>query len=82
MLQPEQRLALAVLEDAVRSWHRFAVVPGRRAERRRHELLAWFTSDETGAPFAFANVCDHLGIDLGFLRARLVVQRVIPQVAA
>lgn len=71
VLQPEHRLVLAVLEDAIRSWHRFAGAPGRCAARRRHELLAWFTSEETGAPFAFANVCDHLGVDRGFLLTRL-----------
>jgi hypothetical protein len=72
-LQPEARLLLAVLEDAVRVWRQCGRLQGRRAARLRAELGAWLLSDAADHPFAFASICEHLDIDPGHLRAKLAL---------
>ena len=65
-------LMLAVLEDAVRCIE--------RGRRRRHphtrklaaEAEAWMRSDNREWPFAFASLCDVLGLDIDATRVRLL----------
>jgi hypothetical protein len=67
-IEPEKRLMVAVLEDAV------SLVVGRggcggddpRAAVR--EALRWFASDCRATPFAFASICDVLDLDVDRLR--------------
>lgn len=65
---PEMRLVAAVLEDALRSV--FRNVDARRGPRRREFLEAcyWLLDDSRDWPFAFANVCDLLGLDATAVR--------------
>lgn len=69
--EPEKRLMVAVLEEAV------AVVVNSAAsgddERRAavREAQRWFASDDTSGPFAFATICDVLGLDAGRVRQAL-----------
>jgi hypothetical protein len=64
-----QRLALAVLEDGICAV--LGLKGGVSAAWRRRELL-WLTSDDRTEPFAFARICDLLGIDAEYLRARVL----------
>jgi hypothetical protein len=70
-LRPEDRLLVAILEDAVRVWRRSGAARGRRARRLANEVHDWFLSDATDHPFAFAVVCDHLHLVAAAVRARL-----------
>lgn len=67
-MQPEGRLALAVLEDAVATIRATAGVRSGRAQVLYAKALAWLTSDEQDHPFAFLNVCAHLGLDATWIR--------------
>jgi hypothetical protein len=67
----EQRLLLAVLEDAVHTLQRYADASDSHGRRLFLDALAWFRSDETGSPFAFVTVCEALGLDAGYLRLGL-----------
>lgn len=67
-LQPEKRLMLAVLEDAVATYRRSATTAGAAAARERAAVAAWFASDDTAWPFAFLNICHVLGFEPGWLR--------------
>jgi len=63
---------LAVLEDAIRCIER-----GRRSRRRGScaraaEAVAWVRSDDRAWPFAFASICDVLGLDVDAVRAGLL----------
>lgn len=66
--EPEKRLMVAVLEEAI------AVIvndPHGRDEDRRsvvREAKRWLASDDRSAPFAFATICDVLGLDMGRVR--------------
>ncbi len=70
-LQPEKRLMLAVLEDAVATFQRGALTTGRTALREFAEVRAWFESEDTRWPYAFMNVCHVLGFDPEYLRRGL-----------
>ncbi len=68
-LQPERRLMLAVLENAIAELLR---IRGRRIEslpRHTREVEEWIASDARDWPFAFVNICDALGIDPDYVRS-------------
>jgi hypothetical protein len=62
------RLMAAVLNDAVR------VISKHRSPRRLREEMAWFTSCDRTAVFAFENVCEALGIDAARIRRHVIAQ--------
>jgi hypothetical protein len=68
---PEMRLVAAMFDDAVECVVRN--VDARCGARRRQFLEArdWLWDDTRGWPFAFANVCDLLGLDATAVRERL-----------
>src|SRR5262245_62374720 len=70
-LQPEKRLALAVLEDAVASFQRHATSRGRAAERTFREAKDWLFDDDVTWAFSFVNICNLLGLDPSYLRRGL-----------
>jgi hypothetical protein len=70
-LQAEQRLMLAVLEDAVLTFQRYAGDPGTRARRLCIETAAWFASNDTAGPFSFVSICQALDLDPDYLRRGL-----------
>jgi hypothetical protein len=72
---PEQRLMVALLEDAVRELVRPEVAWMGAAARRRAEVWSWVESDDVAWPFSFLNVCDALDLDAEKLRARLTGRR-------
>lgn len=72
-LQPEKRLLLAVLDDAVQVWRKVGGHNAPRGRRVRTELFDWFTSDDMASPFAFASICAAFGIDPSWARMRLGV---------
>jgi hypothetical protein len=69
--QPEKRLMLAVLEDAIATFQRTVSATTRAARREFDEVRMWLASDETAWPYAFLNVCHVLGFDPAYLRAGL-----------
>jgi hypothetical protein len=70
-LQPEKRLMLAVLEDAVGTFQKYATAGGRRGRRLFAEAEEWFAAEDDGWPFAFTSICQALGFDPEYLRRGL-----------
>ena len=66
----ERRLMLATLEDGIRTIldARHRCVPPRRLKAD----LDWLTDDDPRHAFAFISLCDFLGIDPQYLRARVL----------
>lgn len=81
-VQPEKRLLLAVLEEAVRTWNRTPPALGGPNTRRWRELVDWFASDDTTWPCAFASICETLNIDRTWAREQLGVARALGMIAA
>jgi hypothetical protein len=66
--QPEKRLMLAVLEEAIATFQRHVLSDSGRSQRLVEEVEEW--ADGAGAdwPFSFENICDALDIEPEFLR--------------
>jgi hypothetical protein len=69
--QPEKRLMLAVLEDAVACFQRGVAATSPAAVRDFDEVCAWFASDDLAWPYSFVNICHVLGFDPDYLRRGL-----------
>ena len=71
-VQPEKRLQVAVLADAVLTFHRWAGDERTRARRRFGEVETWFASDDAdGSPFTFIAICSSLKFDPSWIRRGL-----------
>ncbi|TMA34438.1 MAG: hypothetical protein E6J79_16635 [Deltaproteobacteria bacterium] len=70
-IQPEKRLQVAVLTDAVATFRRLDGIENPQARRLFAEAEAWFASDEADGPFTFVTVCDSLGLDPSYIRRGL-----------
>lgn len=68
---PERRLMSAVLEDAVHVYRTHAAARSGRQHDLFAEAEAWIESDDRSYLFSFESVCDHLGLDAGYLRRGL-----------
>jgi hypothetical protein len=66
----ERRLLIALLEDGVRCYQKYAFSGTRRGRRLFHEAEAWFDATADAAvPFAY--VCDVLGVEPDYVRNAL-----------
>jgi len=73
--QPEKRLMLAVLEEAVAAYQKLSCATAPYARREFLEAQSWIESDEMRWPFSFANICEALGLDGTAVRRGLRVWR-------
>ena len=67
-LQPEKRLMLAVMEDAVGTFQKYVWARDRAGQRLLAEVEEWFESDDTEWPYSFVNICHSLNLDVSFMR--------------
>ncbi len=70
-LQPEKRLMLAVLEEAVATLQRYAAARGRAAERQFEDARQWLFADDLTWTFSFVNICHALGLEPAYVRSGL-----------
>lgn len=70
--QPEKRLMLAVMEDAIATFQKSVLGANRRQRRLLRETEQWIQSDDTSWPFSFDNICAALSIESGYLRGGLL----------
>lgn len=66
-LEPEKKLLLAVLEDALWCLRKFKFSSGKKRTEYL-EALEWVKSEEEEHPFSFVIVCGALGFDPDYLR--------------
>ncbi len=65
--QPEKRLMLAVLEDAITTFQRCSLGTTRRKRRLLKEIEEWFASADEKWPFSFQNICLALDVNADYL---------------
>lgn len=70
-LEPERRLMLALLVDAVRCYQTGVTAPGGSHTRLFLEAERWLFTARRDAAFAFEDICDVLEIDPGYFRRGL-----------
>ncbi len=66
--QPEKRLMLAVMEDAISTLQKSVYGATRRQRRLLKETEEWIGSLDTSWPFSFENICAALDIEADYLR--------------
>ncbi len=69
--QPEKRLMLAVMENAIATFQKSIYGATRRQRRLLKETEEWMYSDDTSWPFSFENICASLDIEADYLRGGL-----------
>jgi hypothetical protein len=72
---PEHRLRLAVLEDAIRYFQRYLDATDGRHRALYEDAVDWFGSPDRSDPFSFENVCEALQLDPDHLRQGLCRRR-------
>jgi hypothetical protein len=70
-LQPEKRLMLAVLEDAVGTFQKYVNARERSSQKLFTEVEDWFASDDQEWPYSFVNISQALGLEVPYLRRGL-----------
>ena len=66
-LDPEKRLMLAILQDAVACYMRNSGVRSGKGRRLFLEVETWIKDQANEGLFSFHNICDTLGIDPDYL---------------
>jgi hypothetical protein len=69
--QPEKRLMLAVLEDAITTFQRHLQSGTRRSRRLVEDVEAWTAGNGGEGSFSFEEVCAALDLEPEYLRAGL-----------
>lgn len=70
--EPERRLVIAVLQDAVDCFQKHIRARDRKARQLFVDAEEWISSSDRSWPFSFENVCDLLQINPEYLRRGLL----------
>jgi hypothetical protein len=73
--EPERRLVVAVLEDAVECFQKHIRARDIKARQLFRDAEEWIRSQDRSWPFSFENVCDLLQINPEYLRRGLMAWR-------
>jgi hypothetical protein len=71
-LEPEKKLMLAILEDAVACFQKYLLARDGKGKTLFRETEDWVLEDRGDWLFSFANVCETLGFQPDYLRQGLV----------
>lgn len=71
-LEPEKRLMLAVLEDAVACFQKYLSARDSRGKAMFREAEEWVMEGGSDWLFSFENICEVLGFDPQYVRQGLV----------
>jgi hypothetical protein len=69
----EERLMLAVLENAVEYFQKYVLARNPRGKQLFREAEEWFLDKENEALYSFENVCETLGLHPDHIRKGLLV---------
>jgi len=70
-VERERRLVLAIVEEAVRSYQRYAYATNRRGRRLFWETCEWFAERDQPWIFSFENACHILDLEPDSIRQGL-----------
>lgn len=71
-LEPETRLMLAVLEEAVLCFQKGSSAGDRRRKSLFRDAEEWIMEENSDWPFSFENICEALGLNPAYLRQGLL----------
>ncbi len=70
-LEPEIRLMLMILEDAIACYQRFLNAQNDPALRQFRDAERWLFGSDEDWIFSFNHICSYIGVDPDYLRAGL-----------
>lgn len=73
--EPEKRLLLAVLEDALACYQKHFSSRGGRGMKLFRETEEWIFREDSTRPFSFTNICEVVGFDPQYIRQGLLKWR-------
>lgn len=71
-LGPEQRLMLAVLEDAIACFQKNLSARNNKGKTLFRETEEWIVEKDSGWIFSFESICEGLGLDPQYVRQGLM----------
>jgi hypothetical protein len=71
-LEPEKRLMLSVLEDAIACFQKYVLARDGKGREMFREAEEWISAEENEWLFSFDSVCEALGFNPAYVRAGLV----------
>lgn len=71
ILDGERRLMLAVLEDAIMCYQKYAAAPHRHSRYLFEETETWLFQKGASGPFSFESICTVLQLDPAYVREGL-----------
>lgn len=72
LLEPEKRLMLAILEDAINGFQDNVLAESGKARKLFQEAEEWILEGDNDWIFCFENICEVLGFDPRYLRLGLL----------
>jgi hypothetical protein len=72
VLEPEKRLMLAILKDAVSTFQADLFATNVKNSRRYEQAKDWITEIDGDWVFSFENICEHLGLNPAYIRNGLL----------
>lgn len=70
-VEGERRLLVAILEDAIHCFQKYAFAADPRSQRLFREAEEWFMQRDSGAAFTFEYICETRGLDPESVRSGL-----------
>jgi hypothetical protein len=67
-LEPEKKLMLAILEDAIACYQKYIFARDIKGKALFSEAEEWIEETAGGSVFAFASVCEMLGLNPDYIR--------------
>jgi hypothetical protein len=71
-IEPEKRLMLAVLEDAIFCIQRYVHVKRGKEKKLHDDTVSWIFDQSDTRVFSFENICGACGLDPDYLRMGLL----------
>ena len=71
-LDPEKRLMLAVLEDAIACFQKYVSARDNKGKALFREVEEWILEDDIDWLFSFQNICEALGFNPSYVRQGLL----------
>ena len=71
--ESEQRLMLAVLQDAVECFQAYVLAPEVREKKLFQDAQDWILEKNNEWPFSFENICEALQLNPDYIRPGLLV---------
>ena len=72
LIQPEMRLALAILEDGINCFQDNLIAESGKAKKLFNEAEEWILEEDGDWIFSFRNVCELLGFNSAYVRQGLL----------